>query len=128
MSSDHSTGVEHPAVDGLHWAMATAGVVTTLPWLMNMLRCIPGATGRFERFAEWCYEQLDLKREVLASEKASEKTAKLQDVMSWIIKAQQEGDRSAPPTESAIREDARTLISAGRLVLLLSLEDARLTT
>ncbi|RAK70946.1 uncharacterized protein BO72DRAFT_502389 [Aspergillus fijiensis CBS 313.89] len=50
------TGLEHPAVDGLHWAMTTAGVVTTLPWLMNMLRVIPGATGRFERFAGWCSE------------------------------------------------------------------------
>ncbi|KAF7596508.1 hypothetical protein BBP40_001380 [Aspergillus hancockii] len=107
------TGIEHPAVDGLHWAMATAGVVTTLPWLMNMLRVIPGATGRFERFAGWCYEQLDLKRQTLASEKTSGRSVEPQDVMSWIIKAQQEGDRSAPPTESAIREDVRTLISAG---------------
>lgn len=103
-------------MDGLHWAMATAGVVTTLPWLMNMLRVIPGATGRFERFAAWCYEQLDLKREAVALEKAKGNTVELQDVMSWLIKAQQEGDRSAPPTEFAIREDVRTLISAGRSV------------
>jgi hypothetical protein len=112
------TGVEHPAVDGLHWAMATAGVVTTLPWLMNMLRVIPGATGRFERFASWCTEQLNLKREVLAREKATGKPKESQDVMTWIINAQEDGDRSAPPSESAIREDARTLISAGRSVTL----------
>ncbi|KAK7966264.1 uncharacterized protein PG986_000541 [Apiospora aurea] len=110
------TGVEHPAVDGLHWAMATAGVVTNFPWLMNMLRVIPGATGRFQQFADWCYEQVDVKRDALAREKAEGSAQEPRDVMSWIIKAQQDGDRSAPPTESAIREDARTLISAGRLV------------
>ncbi|KAK8067295.1 hypothetical protein PG997_014042 [Apiospora hydei] len=107
------TGVEHPAVDGLHWAMATAGLVTNFPWLMNMLRVIPGATGRFQKFADWCYEQVDLKRDALAREKAEGRAQEPRDVMSWIIKAQQDGDRSAPPTESAIREDARTLISAG---------------
>ncbi|KAJ5895288.1 cytochrome P450 [Penicillium taxi] len=107
------TGIEHPAVDGLHWAMATAGVVTTLPWLMNMLRVIPGATGKFEHFARWCSEELDMKRKALALEKASGESKESQDVMSFIIKAQQEGERSAPPTESAIREDVRTLVSAG---------------
>ncbi|KAI1842511.1 hypothetical protein JX265_012677 [Neoarthrinium moseri] len=107
------TGVEHPAVEGLHWAMAIAGVVTTLPWLMNMLRVIPGATGKFEKFASWCSGEVDLKREALASEQAKGMDEEPSDVMSWIIKAQQEKQRSAPPTESAIREDARTLISAG---------------
>lgn len=112
----NSTGVEHPAVDGLHWAMATAGLVTTLPWLMNMLRVVPGATGKFERFASWCYEQLKLKQEQLALKRTINKHQTPSDVMSWVIQAQQEGDRSAPPTESAIREDARTLISAERSV------------
>ncbi|KAG8164305.1 hypothetical protein KVR01_006223 [Diaporthe batatas] len=107
-----STGVQHSAVDGLHWAMATAGLITTLPWLMNMLRVIPGATGKFEQFASWCYEQLRLKQHQLASEKSTGETEQ-RDVMSWLIQAQQRGDRAAPPTESAIREDARTLISAG---------------
>lgn len=96
--------------------MATAGLITTLPWLMNMLRVIPGATGKFERFASWCYEQLRLKEQQLASEKSTGQAEEQHDVMSWLIQAQQRGDRSAPPTESAIREDARTLISAGRSV------------
>ncbi|KAK8047912.1 hypothetical protein PG996_015976 [Apiospora saccharicola] len=107
------TGIEHPAVDGLHWAMATAGVITNFPWLMNMLRVIPGATGRFQNFADWCYEQVDNKSAALALQKAEGREQEPRDVMSWLIKAHQDGDRSAPPTESAIREDARTLISAG---------------
>ena len=96
--------------------MATAGVVTNFPWLMNMLRVIPGATGKFQQFADWCYEQVDLKRASLEREKAEGREQQPRDVMSWLIKAQQDGDRSASPTESSIREDARTLISAGRFV------------
>ena len=83
---------------------------------MNMLRVIPGATGRFERFAGWCSEQLNTKRQALLRQEAEGTLGEPQDVMSWIIRAQQEGDRSAPPTESAIKEDVRTLISAGKYV------------
>jgi hypothetical protein len=111
-----STGVEHPAIQSLHEAMSMAGLVTTLPWLMNMLRVIPGATGVFEKFAGWCYEQLNLKRESLAQERASGKKPEPRDVMTWLINAMDEGDKSAPPSEAAIQEDARTLISAGRFV------------
>ncbi|KAF2134736.1 cytochrome P450 [Dothidotthia symphoricarpi CBS 119687] len=107
------TGEEHPAIASLHEAMSIAGLVTTLPWLMNMLRVVPGATGKFERFAGWCYEQLRLKRESLAAERAANSKQEPRDVMTWLIKAMDEGDRSAPPTESAIQEDVRTLISAG---------------
>jgi hypothetical protein len=96
--------------------MSMAGLVTTLPWLMNMLRVIPGATGVFEKFAGWCYEQLRLKRESLAQERASGKKTEPRDVMTWLINAMDEGDKSAPPSEAAIQEDARTLISAGRFV------------
>ena len=96
--------------------MQLAGLVTTLPWLMNMLRVIPGATGKFERFAGWCYDMLNLKRESIALQRSTEESWEPRDVMSWLIKAQDESDRSAPPTEAAIQEDARTLISAGRLV------------
>ena len=85
-----------------------------MPWLMNMLRVVPGATGRFESFAGWCYEQLLLKRESLAAERAVNETHEPRDVMTWLIQSMDECDRSAPPTESAIQEDARTLISAGR--------------
>lgn len=81
---------------------------------MNMLRVLPGATGKFEGFASWCYQQVDRKKETLAHEMATNKSYEPQDVMSWIIKAYLQRDRSAPPTQAAIREDARTLISAGR--------------
>lgn len=37
-----------------------------------------------------------------------------QDVMSWLIKADDEGDGSAPPGEGAFQEDSRVLVVAGR--------------
>lgn len=94
--------------------MSIAGIVTTLPWLMNMLRVVPGATGRFERFAGWCTQQLNQKRQVLAKERATCDKHEPRDVMTWLINAMDQGDRAAPPSERAIQEDARTLISAGR--------------
>lgn len=36
-----------------------------------------------------------------------------EDVMSWLIKGQIEGDGSGPPGEGAIQEDSRVLIVAG---------------
>ena len=43
-----------------------------------------------------------------------------QDVMSWLLKAMNEKDPSAPPSEQAVEEDARLLIIAGRYVTGLS--------
>lgn len=83
---------------------------------MNMLRVVPGATGPFEKFANWCYEQLRLKRLALKAEQEADGDPTPRDVMTWLINAQENGDKSAPPTEAAIQEDARTLISAGRWV------------
>jgi hypothetical protein len=91
-----------------------AGLVSTLPWLVNMLLVIPGATGVFERFTGWCYEQLCLKRESLAKERASNKNDEPRDAITWLINAMDEGDKSAPPTEHVMQEDARTLIIMGR--------------
>jgi hypothetical protein len=96
--------------------MSIAGILTTLPWLMNMLRVVLCATGRFARFANWCTEQLNLKREASARGREEGKEQEPRDVMIWLINAMNEGDRAAPPSERAIQEDARTLITAGRQV------------
>lgn len=40
------------------------------------------------------------------------------DVISWLIKAFNEGDSSAPPGEMAMQEDARLLIITGRYVCI----------
>lgn len=42
------------------------------------------------------------------------------DIISWLLKAQSENDRTAPPTEKALAEDGNVLILAGRYRSLLS--------
>lgn len=36
------------------------------------------------------------------------------DVMSWLLRADDENDQSAPPGEGAFQEDSRLMIIAGR--------------
>ncbi|KAI5861150.1 cytochrome P450 [Durotheca rogersii] len=105
------TGEEHPAVAGLHEALDIAGLFTTIPWLMNMLRVVPGATGKFDKFARWCREELNLKRRSLDSAISADKDYEPHDVMSWLIKAQR--DHTGAPTEAAMQEDSRILVMAG---------------
>lgn len=39
------------------------------------------------------------------------------DVMSWLLRAEDENDQSAPPGEGAFQEDSRLMIIAGRQVV-----------
>lgn len=52
----------------------------------------------------------------MAHEAAMFKDRDPRDVISWLIKAFNEGDSSAPPGEMAMQEDARLLIITGRYV------------
>ena len=60
------SGEEHSATKGLHDNMTAVGVLGTVPWLMSMLSKIPGATGSYARFTDWCGRELAAKREVRA--------------------------------------------------------------
>jgi len=50
---------------------------------------------------------------VLGSGQAS---VKIKDVISWLLKAIEEKDPSAPPDDQALNEDGRLMIIAGRSV------------
>lgn len=58
------SGDEHPAIRGLHDNMAAVGILGTVPWLLSMLGKVPGATGNYERFTNWCGQELKAKRKV----------------------------------------------------------------
>jgi hypothetical protein len=58
------SGHEHPAIRGLHDNMAAVGILGTVPWLLSMLSKIPGATGSYSRFTDWCGQELKAKRMV----------------------------------------------------------------
>ncbi|RFU23751.1 hypothetical protein B7463_g12587, partial [Scytalidium lignicola] len=107
------SGHEHPAIKGLHDNMTAVGVLGTVPWLMSMLSKIPGATGSYARFTDWCGQELKEKRAMVASEKAALNDQDPRDVMSWLLKAEDEHDNSAPPGEGAFQEDSRLMIIAG---------------
>lgn len=140
------SGSEHPAIKGVHDSMLAIGVLGTAPWLLSMISKVPGAAAGFSRFTAWCHQQLQEKRkvrlidqlpcfvhctshrmltisQVVAHEAATFKDRDPQDVISWLIKAFNEGDSSAPPGEMAMQEDARLLIITGRCVYITSAID-----
>lgn len=61
--------------------------------------------------------------QAVAHEAAMFKDGDPRDVISWLIKAFNEGDSSAPPGEMAMQEDARLLIITGRCVYIASATD-----
>ncbi|KAI8653830.1 hypothetical protein LRP88_00428 [Fusarium phalaenopsidis] len=107
------SGHKHPAIQALHENMAAVGVLSTVPWLMSMLGKIPGATGSYARFADWCARELQAKRAIDNKNKEVLKDHDPRDVISWLLRAEDENDRSAPPGEGAFQEDSRLMIVAG---------------
>ncbi|EHK20796.1 uncharacterized protein TRIVIDRAFT_59079 [Trichoderma virens Gv29-8] len=99
---------EHPAIKGVHESMLAIGVLGTVPWLLSMISKVPGAAASFSRFTTWCHQELQKKREIMANEAAmlKDQDQDPRDIISWLLKALNEGDPSAPPGEIAIQEDA----------------------
>ncbi|KIW74868.1 hypothetical protein Z517_11638 [Fonsecaea pedrosoi CBS 271.37] len=102
-----TTGGEHKAIKGLHDQMITIGTLGTLPWLLAFFSAIPGISGTFQDFMEYCRNQLEEKK------RSTGKDHEPRDVISWLIKAKYENDQSAPPSDFALSEDTRLIIIAG---------------
>ncbi|KAF4468469.1 benzoate 4-monooxygenase cytochrome [Fusarium albosuccineum] len=119
-----NSGKKHPAIEGLHDNMAAVGVLGAVPWLMSMLSKIPGATGSYSRFTDWCGRELQAKRAIVDSEKVTPKDQTPRDVISWLLRAEDEHDRSAPPGEGAFQEDSRLMIIAGSDTTAVALTNA----
>ncbi|OJD30040.1 cytochrome p450 [Diplodia corticola] len=100
-------GKEHPTIKGIHDSMAAIGLLTPVPWLLRMAAAVPGAASSLTAFMTYCSQQ------VREKEKEVHSDADPQDILSWLIKARFEHDKSAPPGEMALHEDARLLIIAG---------------
>lgn len=65
--SNLSTGNEHPAIARIHEHMSILGIMSNVPWLLNMLSAVPGATAGYAPFFNWCSEQLKEKQTVICS-------------------------------------------------------------
>jgi hypothetical protein len=59
-----SSGREHPAIKAVHDHMLLIGVVSHVPWLLNLLGRIPGAAAGYRSFFRWCADQIEAKRKV----------------------------------------------------------------
>ena len=59
-----SNGKEHKAIKGLHDSMVFIGILSHVPWLMQLVGSIPGLTGAFGDFVEWCNLEVTEKQKV----------------------------------------------------------------
>ncbi|KAB8263331.1 cytochrome P450 [Aspergillus pseudonomiae] len=102
-----ATGNAHPVISAVHDHMRFIGVVSHLPWLLNMLGKIPGAAAGYQGLFKWCADQIETKHKSWDHEKYP------QDIMSWDLKAFIDNDISAPPSEPALHDDSRVVVIAG---------------
>lgn len=106
-----TSGVEHSAIQGVHDHMTMLGILSTVPWLLNVLSCIPGAAAGYTDFFNFCSSEIREKNKSWEMEKQP------QDVISWLLKAIKDGDASAAPSAEAMEDDTRVIIIAGRYVV-----------
>ncbi|KAJ4396529.1 hypothetical protein N0V93_000749 [Gnomoniopsis smithogilvyi] len=113
------TGEHHEAITAIREQTVYIGTLSTVPWLFSMIvnsmevLSNIGIKTSFNIFLDWCTQQVDARRKAIHDEKNIGVAKDPQDVMSWLIKAHDEGDGSAPPGEAAFQEDSRVLMVAG---------------
>lgn len=61
------TGVEHPAIKGVHDHMAILGTLGHVPWFLNLASRIPGAASGYSSFFKWCEDEIERKQKVQSS-------------------------------------------------------------
>ncbi|PYH85341.1 cytochrome P450 [Aspergillus uvarum CBS 121591] len=102
-----TTGVEHPAIKGIHDHMAVLGVLGHVPWFLNLASRFPGATAAYSGFFKWCGDEIERKQKIWDAGKYPD------DIVSWLLKAYVDKDAAASPSEAALHEDSRVVIIAG---------------
>lgn len=59
-----NSGVEHPAIKGVHDHMKAIGILNAVPWFTNILGSIPGAAAGYNGFFSFCSGQIREKHQV----------------------------------------------------------------
>lgn len=54
-----ATGNEHPAIKGIHDHMLILGILSNVPWLLNIISSIPGAAAGYTGFFDWCSNETE---------------------------------------------------------------------
>lgn len=109
------TGKEHPAVGQLHDTMWAFGLLSTVPWLTNILLHVPRASelGGDSDFSQWCWRRIEARRKMLQCQKAGTHDEEApQDVASWLLKT--DDGETWRTDEHALMEDSKLLVVAGR--------------
>ncbi|EAA66961.1 hypothetical protein AN8338.2 [Aspergillus nidulans FGSC A4] len=101
--------VEHAAIEELHGQMLMYGILRPVPWVLTILGATLGLAGKYGQFMTYCVARTAERK---AEWNASEDKVP-QDVISWLFKASDEKDQSAPPGEQALNEDGQLLIITG---------------
>jgi cytochrome P450 len=100
-------GLTHKVMRGVMDVAVVVSYYGMVPWMLNLMSKLPKAAPEgYMKFFDHCNNQVQAQREKIQPGVAPE------DVLSYLVAAQWEGDKSAPPAE-ALPEDARTLIIAG---------------
>ncbi|KAF2112705.1 cytochrome P450 67 [Lophiotrema nucula] len=102
-----ASGTEHPGIEAVHAHMTMLGILSTVPWLLNVLGSIPGAAAGYSEFFGFCANQIREKNKTWNADSYP------QDVVGWLLKAVKEKDVSASPSPEALEDDSRVMIIAG---------------
>lgn len=140
------TGIEHSAIKPIHEHIRVFGVLSPLPWLMNILTCIPSASSIYTEIFSFCANEIRAKQKVSYQFVALAPVARYfvtdvrfirkswdneeypNDIVSWLLKAVFEKDASAAPTKEALDYDSRLVLLAGRFVFAQGIGTATVLT
>ncbi|KAL4960091.1 cytochrome P450 [Aspergillus stella-maris] len=111
---------EHAAIKELHGQMLILGILKPVPWLLTILGAIQGLVGNYGQFMTYCADRIAEKK----AEWNASKDKVPKDVISWLLKAIDEKDQSAPPGDQALNEDGRLMIITGSDTIGVSLANA----
>ncbi|KAF8917303.1 cytochrome P450 67 [Mucidula mucida] len=104
------TGVLHHSLSNLHNTLKMMTIFGSVSWFLRMtMRVVGPMVMNFDKFMEYSKQQLMKKEEEV------DKDHKPTDVLSWLLKAKFENDRSAAPGPMAMHADAGIIIFAGSL-------------
>lgn len=61
-----ASGTEHPAIKGIHSHMEILGIMSHVPWFLNLISRVPGAAASYAGFFSWCAAEIKAKQKVSA--------------------------------------------------------------
>ncbi|KAH8806769.1 cytochrome P450 [Flagelloscypha sp. PMI_526] len=99
-----ASGTRNLAMDGIREILYATAIFGTIPWFLYLMQVVPGIVPpSFVSFFDYCERQVNEKKNIIQAD------SKPEDVLSWLIKAARENDKSPP----SLPENARLLIIAG---------------